>query len=44
MRTYMWKDEDLHVERSPAANGDIHCYKEIMTQEDSNAVNPRFLL
>jgi len=37
-------DEDLNVERSPTTTGDIHCYKEIMTQEDSNAVNPRFLL
>ena len=37
-------DEDLNVERSPRATGDIHCYKKIMTQEDSNAANPRFLL
>jgi len=37
-------DEDLNVDGSPTANRDIHCYKEIMTQEDSNAVNPRFLL
>jgi hypothetical protein len=36
-------DEDVYVERSPTANGGIHCYKEIITQEDSDSVNPIFL-
>jgi hypothetical protein len=37
-------DKDLNVERSPTVTGDIHRYKEIKTQVESNTINPRFLL